>query len=61
MSLGEGHVIHYNGVLEAADRVEGRYFKTDERQRDHSSKRSAANQVSASLQEDEGTWVLTKP
>jgi hypothetical protein len=58
MPFGDGRVAHYNGVVVAADRIEGRYFVTDDRQSHHSHKRSASSRVSG---EDEGTWVITKP
>jgi hypothetical protein len=61
MPLGDGRVIHYNGVLVAADRVEGRFFVTGDRQSHHSHKRSESTRVFGKLGEDEGTWVITKP
>lgn len=61
MPLGDGRVAHYNGVLVAADRIEGRYFVTDDGQRHHSHKRSESSRVSGSLQENEGVWIITKP
>ena len=60
MPLGDGRVAHYNGVLVAADRVEGRYFVTDDRQ-SHSHKRSESSRVSGKFQENEGEWIITKP
>ena len=61
MPLGEDRFIQYDGVWVAADRIEGRYFVTEEKQRHHSRKRSASNRVSGSFAEEEGTWVATKP
>jgi hypothetical protein len=61
MPLGDGRVAHYNGILVAADRIEGRFFITGDRQSHHSHKRSAVNRASGKLTEDEGDWVLTKP
>ena len=58
MPLGDGRVAHYNGVLVAADRIEGRYFVTGDGQSNHSHKRSKLSRVSG---EDEGVWVITKP
>jgi len=58
MPLGDGRVAHYNGVLVAADRIEGRYFVTGDGQSNHSHKRSESSRVSG---EDEGVWVITKP
>ena len=59
--LGDGRVAHYNGVLVAADRVEGRFFVTGDRQSHHSHERSASSRVSVSLDENEEPWVITKP
>ena len=61
MPLGDGRVAHYNGVLTAADRVEGRYFVTGDRQGNASGNRSASNPVSGSFDEDDPPWVITKP
>ena len=61
MPLGDGRVAHYNGVLVAADRVEGRYFVTGDRQSHHSHKRSESSRVSGTFQENEGVWIITKP
>ena len=60
MPLGDGRVAHYNGVLVAADRVEGRYFVTGDRQSHHSHKRSESSRVSSKFREEEGVWVGTK-
>ena len=61
MPLGDGRVAHYKGVLVEADRIEGRFFVTGDRQSHHSHKRSESSRVSDAFQEDEGTWILTKP
>ena len=61
MPLGDGRVAHYNGVLVAADRVEGRFFVTGDRQSRHSRKRSESSPVSGKFQEEEGVWIITKP
>jgi hypothetical protein len=61
MALGDGRVAHYSGVLVAADRIEGRFFITGDRQSNHSQKRSGASRVSSSFQENEGVWIITKP
>jgi hypothetical protein len=61
MPLGGGRVAHYNGVLVAADRIEGRYFVVDDTQSHHSHKRSESSRVSGKFQEEDGTWVATKP
>lgn len=61
MPLGDGRVAHYNGVLVAADRIEGRFFVTGDIRSHHSHKRSASSQVSGSFAENEGDWVITKP
>jgi hypothetical protein len=61
MPLGDGRVAHYNGVLVAADRIEGRFFVTDDRQRHHRHKRSESSRVSGSFQEEDGVWIATKP
>lgn len=61
MPLGDGRVAHYNGVLVAADRVEGRFFLTDDRESHRSHKRSESSRASGSFQENEGVWVITKP
>ena len=61
MSLGNGLVAHYNGIMVSPDRVEGRYFVTEEQQRHHSRKRPVSNRVSGSFGEEDGTWVATQP
>jgi hypothetical protein len=61
MPLGDGRVAHYNGVLVAADRLEGRFFVTGDGQSNLSHKRSESSRVSGSFQEDEGVWVITNP
>jgi hypothetical protein len=61
MPLGDGRVVHYNGVLVSADRIEGRYFVADDRQSNHSHKRSGSSRVAGSFQEQEGVWIATKP
>ena len=61
MPLGDGRIARYNGVLVAADRIEGRFFVTVDRQSHHSHKRSASNRASSNLTENEGDWVITKP
>ena len=48
ISLGDGRVAHYNGVLVSAKRIEGRYFITSNRQSHHSRKPS-------SVEDDEWT------
>jgi hypothetical protein len=58
MPLGDGRVVHYNGVLVAADRIEGRFFVTGDRRSHHSHKRSKSSRASG---EDEGTWTGTQP
>ena len=60
MPLADGRVAHYNGVLVAEDRIEGRFFVTGDRRSNHSHKRSASSRVPGS-QEEEGVWVATKP
>lgn len=54
MPLGDGRVAHYNGILMAVDRIEGRFFVTGDRQSHHSHKRSESNRVSGSFAENEG-------
>ena len=61
MPLGDGRVVHYNGVLVAADRVEGHFFVTSDRQSHHGHKRSESTRVSGKFQENEGVWIITKP
>jgi|SoiMethySBSTD1v2_1073268.scaffolds.fasta_scaffold352116_2 hypothetical protein len=61
MPLGDGRVAHYNGVLVAADRIEGHFFVTGDGQSNHGHKRSASSRVSGSVQEENGTWVATQP
>lgn len=61
MPLGDGRVAHYNGVLVAADRIEGRFFVTGDRRSHHSHKRSPLSRVFGSFDEEEGGWVATKP
>ncbi len=61
MPLGDGRVAHYNGVLVAADRIEGRFFVTGDRQSHHSHKRSESSRVSGSVQEINEVWIATKP
>ena len=52
---------HYNGILVAADRIEGRYFVTGDRQSHHSRKRPESNRASGDLTEDDPPVVITKP
>jgi hypothetical protein len=47
-------------TLTAPDRIEGRYFITQEKQH-HSVKRSAPTRLSGTFAEEEGTWVGTQP
>jgi hypothetical protein len=61
MPLGDGRVAHYNGVLVAADRIEGRFFVTDDRQSHHGHKRSESSRVSGSFPEEQEIWIATKP
>jgi hypothetical protein len=61
MALGNGRVAHYNGIIVSPDRVEGHYFATEDQQLHHSRKRLVSNRVLGRLDEDEGTWILTKP
>ena len=61
MPLGDGRVVHYNGVLVAADRIEGCFFVTDDRQSHHSHKRSGSSRVSGSFEEEQEIWIATKP
>lgn len=61
MPLGDGRVAHYNGILVAADRVEGRFFVTGDRRSHHAQKASELGRFSGSFQENDGTWVMTKP
>ena len=49
ISLGDGRVAHYNGVLVSATRIEGRYFVTGEPQNRHTGV--------CLLVGDDGTWV----
>lgn len=58
MPLDDGRVAHYNGILVAADRIEGHFFVTDDRQRH---KRSESSRVSGSFQEIQEVWIATKP
>jgi len=61
MPLGDGRVAHYNGVLVAADRIEGRFFVTGDRQSHHSHKRSESSRASDRFVEDDGTVIITRP
>ena len=61
MPLGDGRVAHYNGVLVAADRIEGHFFVTDHRQSHHSHKRSESSRVPGSFDEVQEIWIATKP
>lgn len=61
MPLADGRVAHYNGVLVAEDRIEGRFFVTGDRRSNHSHKRSESSRVSGTFQENEGVWIVTKP
>ena len=61
MPLGDGRVAHYNGVLVAEDRIEGRFFVTGDRQSNHGHKRSESRRVSGSFQEVQEIWIATKP
>jgi hypothetical protein len=49
LSLGDGRVAHYNGVLVSASRIEGRYFVTGKPQSQHTGVRL--------LVDEDGTWV----
>src|SRR6266446_6763374 len=51
MPLGDGRVAHYAGVMVSSERVEGRYFVTEDQQRHHARKRSESNRGSARLEE----------
>jgi hypothetical protein len=61
MPLGDGRVAHYNGVLVAADRIEGRFFVTGDRQSQDSHKQSKSGRVSGRFDEIQEIWVATKP
>lgn len=49
ISLADGRVAHYNGVLVSATKIEGRYFVTGRTQSHHSRVRL--------IVEEEGTWT----
>jgi hypothetical protein len=38
ISLGDGHIVHYNGVLVSPTRIEGSYFVTGDQQGHHARK-----------------------
>ena len=59
--LGNSRVAHYNGVLVSADRIEGRFFVTQDQSRYHGRNRSVLTRTSRSLEEEDGMWVATKP